>query len=167
MKKLALFLICLAFSFISFSQEMGVEITNEVYFDNSAVVVGEAGEDFDSSSASEAEMTLSVRSNVGLYKKKNPNNKWTLNVYMRGNLGGEILLQVKRTGKGYKIGGNGQPNVQGGEVLKTVTSTPSYFFRGKGEIGDIPVRIKLEGVSLAMGASDYSSNIVFTVSDGW
>lgn len=157
----------MVFSFVSFSQGMGVEITSEAYFDNSGVIVGEAGLDFDSSSASEADMTLSIRSNDWLNKKKNPNNKWTLNVYRRGNLDSEILLQVKRTGKGYKIGGNGQPNIQGGEVFKTVTNTPSYFFRGKGEIGDIPIRLKLEGVSLSMGASDYYSNIVFTIYEGW
>jgi hypothetical protein len=40
-----------------------------------------------------------------------------------------------------------------------------YFFRGRGEIGDIPVNFRITGMSVVNGAQDFETKVIFTIYD--
>lgn len=167
MKKiLFLFSICLALNLVAFSQPLTIEINGSATFNNLQFNVSEAGEDFPSNIESESNLEVSVVYNNFWDKKDNPNGKWRINVHKTDiTWNPDINLQIKRTGKGFKSGGNGNPNIQDGENYLPVSNTPTYFFRGKDEIINIPITVQISGISLTMGAKDFETNIMLTVYD--
>ncbi len=79
----------------------------------------------------------------------------------------QINLEVRRTGTGTRINNPGNPNIRDGENFQQVSNIPVYFFRGMGEIIQIPLSLKISGFSVTMGAHDFETGFVFTVYDDW
>lgn len=150
-------------------QQLKIELEGNATFDNSNFSVSEAGEDFPSSIESETSFSISVLyTDDNLNRKKNPNTKWNIRVFKSDlNWHNNLKLEARRTGRGQNVGHPGNPNVQDGENNLTINNTPTYFFRGMGEIAYIPVTFNLSGFSLTMGASAYETRVVFTVYDEW
>lgn len=149
------------------AQDLTITVEGDATFSGSSYFITEAGEDFDSSIESESSVFVSVLSE-DYWKKNNRNKKWRIFVH-RSDLSwnSDLMLETKRTGTGYNPQNSGNPNISDGENFLNITSTPTYFFRGKDEIAYIPVSIKLSGLSLTMGAQQFETNIVLTIYDDW
>lgn len=158
-----LFLLLLNFAW---GQELKVTIEGNTTFDNSQYSIREAGEDFSSSIESESYVYISVLYSNYWDKKNNPNKKWRIYIH-KSNLSWDTNLTVdaKRIGKGHNLKNKGNPNIYDGDNYQTATNTPTYFFGGKGEITYIPVNLKIDGISVVMGAKEFETNMVFTVYD--
>ena len=166
-KKIWLPIVILHFVLIS-SGQMMVSVEGDASFDNSQYSVMEAGNDFPPSIQTESSIYVSIGFYNFWYRWFYPNAKWRIYVHKSDvNWNSDLALEAKRTGRGYKPWGNGQPNVKDGGSYQTVTNTPTYFFRGKSEVFYIPVQLQLSGVSVTMGAQDLETTIVFTVYGDW
>lgn len=167
MKKLAIILIILSFSTGVFCQPISIEIENNARFENPNYMINEAGLDFPSI---ESESTVQISVTFSNYwdKKDNPNGKWRINVHKSDiQWNQDILLQIKRTGDGYKAKNDKNGNIKDGDDYQIITDAPSYFFQGKDEITYIPLLLKVDGLSVTMGALDFETNIILTVYDDW
>lgn len=159
----------LVFAAHALGQQLKIELEGNATFDNSNLSVSEAGEDFPPSVESETSFFISVLyTDDNLNRKKNPNTKWNIRVFKSDlTWNNDLKLEARRTGRGQRVGHPGNPNVQDGDNYQNVTNTPTFFFRGMGEVVNIPVTFNLSGFSLTMGASTYETRVVFTVYDDW
>lgn len=71
-----------------------------------------------------------------------------------------FVLSVRRTGDG-----TGGGVVSGGTVYQAITTTDAEFFSGTGDRSNIPIQFKLEGMSIQVPPSNYSTTVVYTVVD--
>ncbi len=151
-----------------FSQQMKVEIEGNITFDESGLTISEAGENFPSLIKSEYPVLLSVLSNDFWNKKGHSNKKWSIYLHKSDVIwNDELRLRARRTGNGHKPNNPGEPNINDGDQFQRITNNPKYFIRGKSEIIDIPISLRIRGISITMGAQDFETNIVFTVYDNW
>jgi hypothetical protein len=158
--------ILISFLFAS-AQRIELKISGDANFDNSLFSISEAGLDFSSDLESQSSIYLSV-SKDNVTQRNNFNSKWwTIKVYKQDNWNSDMKLQIQRTGKGNRVGNNGNPNIGGGSEYLIVQNTETDFFEGKGEVSNIPVSLKLSGISVTMGAGSYSSRMIFTIYDSW
>jgi hypothetical protein len=157
--------ILISFLFAS-AQRIELNISGDTNFDSSLFSISEAGLDFSSDLESQSSIYLSV-SQDNVTQGNNANSKWTIKVYKQDTWDSDLELQVQRTGDGNRVGNNGNSNISGGSEYLIVQNTETYFFEGKSEISNIPVSLKLSGISVTMGAGSYSSRIIFTIYDGW
>lgn len=166
MRKIQYSILFLLFINIAWGQELKISIEGDAKFDNSQFSIREAGEDFPSSVESGSSVYISVLYGNYWDKKSNPNKKWKINIH-KSDLTWDtnLMLEAKRTGKGYNSKKNGNSKIYDGNNYQIATNTPTYFFSGKDEITDIPISFKIEGVSIIMGAKEVETNIVFTVYD--
>ena len=149
-------------------QQLKVELEGNAFFDNSNFTIGEAGEDFSSGIETESSVFISVLYTDDFNKKKNPNTKWNIKIFKSDmNWDNKLKLETRRTGRGDRQGNSGNPNIHDGENYQEVSNTSTYFFRGKSEIVYIPISLRLSGLSIAMGAETFETNVVFTVYDDW
>lgn len=149
-------------------QQLVVQVEGDVYFNENLPVISEAGNDYSTSLEKQSALNVSVLYDDQLNKKKNPNDKWRILVHKQNmEWNNELVLEARRSGTGLKIDNPGSPNINDGENFQQITDIPTYFFRGMGEIAQIPVALKLAGFSLTMGARDFETSIVFTVYDDW
>lgn len=168
MKKITILFLLLYININAFSQPMKVEVDGNVSFDNTGYLISEAGEDFASNIESESTVQVSVTSSNYWDKRNNPNGKWRVNVHKSDiQWDSDLILQISRSGNGYKAKNRKSPNIHDGESYLPVTNTPSYFFRGKSEILYIPINVSVSGFSITMGAREYETNIILTVYDDW
>ncbi|MCG6189032.1 hypothetical protein [Maribellus maritimus] len=58
---------------------------------------------------------------------------------------------------------HGVVNIRYGTSYRSITNNPVYFFRGKTEILNILISIRISGISLYRGAQDFETNIIITV----
>jgi hypothetical protein len=72
----------------------------------------------------------------------------------------DFALYVKRTGSG-----TGGGSITGGTEYQEVTTSDSAFFAGSGDRTDIPLQLKLEGVSVHVPPDSYSTAVTYTVVD--
>lgn len=151
----------------TYAQDFEIEINGNIEFNNLLSGVTEAGLNLSTSIESTSDVLLSIHDRDALGKKTNPKKKWSLSIRKEGVDSGEATLLVVRTGKGTRIGSNGSPNIHGGNVYQVINNTNNYFFRGMGEIKDIPLRFKVEGLSVLSGSGNHQLDISITVSDGW
>ena len=149
------------------AQQLEVQISGSADFGNSFLSITEAGMDFPEVVEASSEFYISVIDNDNLGKKTNPNTKWTINIYKQDTWSSSPLLEAMRTGNGARLGNSGRPNISGGEVFQTITNTSGYFCNGSGEVVDIPVKLRLSGLSVTMGAGAHNSDIIFTIYDNW
>ncbi|WP_297088638.1 hypothetical protein [uncultured Draconibacterium sp.] len=160
---LALLVIALCTS----AQDFEVEVVGNIEFNNLQVSVTEAGLNYTSAVESTSDVMVSIKDVDALGKKTNPNKKWTLSVRKEEAISDAFTVLVVRTGKGSRVGSNGSSNIKGGEVYQEVSTTKTYFFHGMGEISDIPIRFKLEDLSVLSGAGNNQFDITITVDEGW
>lgn len=165
-KSVLLFLTLLLFSICS-AQQIMLEVAGDATFNQSKFFVDEAGLDLSSVALTQNAILLSVTQGDYWTKKNNPNNKWKIHIFKQDNWDDELQLAVKRTGKGQRVGNNGNPNIHGGGNYQLIRNNETEFIYGKGEIQNIPLMLRLKGQSLTMGAGTYSSRIIFTVYESW
>ena len=166
MKKLFfLFSACFGFYLVTNAQPLSIEINGTASFSNMQYNVSEAGMDFASSLESESQLYINIEYTSIWDKWFNPNTKWKINIQKTDvNWHPDIVIETKRTGNGNRPWyGQGSVNIHDGVTYQAITNTPTYFFRGRNEILNIPVSIKLSGISLVMGAQDFETNILLTV----
>ncbi len=167
MKKRLLILPILLLSLFCQAQQPQLEVNGNVNFDNSVFSINEAGLDFAASLETQTSILLSVFQDGEFTKKNDPNNKWRIAVFKHDLHDESYDMEIRRTGIGNNVGNQGKPKVNGGENYQIVQNTEQLFFTGRGEIRDIPVQLKLSGISIVMGANLYNSKLVFTVYEGW
>ena len=144
MKNIIFILFILTLTKFVSGQQMGIEIEGNINFDNSLFTISEAGEDFPSSIETESSVFISIVSSNYFDKKDNPNGKWNVSIHKEDfNWDTNLLLEIRRTGNGTKQSKNGNVNIHDGRNYQEITNTTSYFFRGKSEITDIPIKLKL------------------------
>jgi hypothetical protein len=162
-------IVCVVFSpFIVNGQQLTVQIEGDVHFNERLLTINEAGNNYPSALEAQSSVQVSVLYENQLNKKKNPNEPWRVFVHKQNMEWNENLsLEVRRTGRGSRLGNPGNPNIQDGDNFQQITNNPTYFFRGRGEIVQIPLALKLSGFSLTMGARDFETSLVFTVYDDW
>lgn len=73
---------------------------------------------------------------------------------------GDFTLSVKRTGDG-----TGGGTITGGAAYQAVATTDNAFFSGAGDRSDIPVQLRLSGVSVQVPPDTYSTTATYTVVD--
>lgn len=167
MKRLLSILPVIICSFTLYGQSMSVSVSGNVNFNNLQYNISEAGEDFSSSLENETSIYINIEYSSVWEKWFNPNRKWKMNIHKTDiNWNPEIIIEARRTGNGnrpwYR---NGSVNIHDGTTYQSITNTPTYFFRGKDEVLNIPIAINLSGISLVMGAQSFETNIVLTVYD--
>lgn len=168
MKRIIFLMILFPIALLSKGQQLKVELEGNAVFNNSNFTIGEAGEDFPSGIESESSFYISVLYMDDFNKKKNPNTKWNIKLFKSDlNWNNQLRLEAKRTGNGDKLKNNGNANINDGENYQEITNTSTYFFRGKSEIAYIPISLRISGLSVAMGAETFETNVVFTVYDEW
>ncbi len=90
-------------------------------------------------------------------------NSWQIDVRKNDFDWNESLeLFIRRTGEG-KSDFNNKP--QNGDYYQKIESNNSFLFSGQGWIYDIPLQLKLTGLSVTLPAKSYSSEIIFTLID--
>lgn len=152
---------------VAMAQKMKVDVDGQLEFDNSEFTVDEAGENFKSSVESESSMYFSIEANDDYEKKINKNQKWNVSIYKEDyNWNDGLILEARRTGNGTRAQGK-RDRIWDGTTYQEITNNSTYFFRGRGEIVDIPISFKLSGVSLEMGAGNFESKIIVTITDKW
>lgn len=168
MKKLFYFTLLICIPFLTEGQELTVQVDGDADFTHNLAPISEAGLDYPSTIQAESSVYVSVISNNLLDKKNNPNDKWRIHIHkldMEWNQ--ELALEARRTGQGFKPDNPGNPKIHDGDNFQPITNIPVYFFRGRGEIVQIPVALQLRGFSVTMGARDFETSLVFTVYDDW
>jgi len=162
------FILFLFATLTSFGQQFKLSVDGSATFDNSMFAVTEAGEDFPASVESTTSVFVSILSNDNLNKKINRNAKWAVTVQKTDvTWDNNLILEAKRTGDGSNANNNGRVKINGGQNYQQITDVGLAFFDGKDEVINIPVGLKISGASVTMGAKQFETNIVLTVSDSW
>lgn len=145
------------------AQGFQLDLNGVVTFNENKLVVREAGEDIDAKIISKSHVYLSIGS---YYFWEMINARWKILVH-KSNIewDDDIKLEVRRRGKGYNGYYNGSPKVYGGASFFEVTNTPTEFFSGKSLVYDIPLKFRVRNLSLAMGANDFETDVIFTIYD--
>lgn len=144
------------------AQEFYVTASGIVSFNETQLIVGEAGDDISANLRSNA-VYLSVNSNYFWNMK---NERWKIYVHKSDiNWDDDINFTVKRTGNGKKYSGKGKTNLQGGKSDFKINDNPTYFYKGKDRVLNIPMKFRIRKLSLTMGAGDYETDVVFTIYD--
>lgn len=158
----------LFFSGLSVSaQQMGIDIAGATLFDESGLVINNAGEDYSSSLAMTSTFFMGIHSNNQWDNWGSTKRSWRIEVQKEDmNWDNNLKLEITRTGDGnwwyYFLFGS---KIYGGQNYQTIENNSTYFFRGKGLLTDIPVQLRLSGVSVTQGAGDYETNIILTIYD--
>ena len=154
------------FSGLSVSaQRVGVEVFGGTSFDMSNLVINDAGSDFSSAIAMESTVYLGISSASQWDNWGGTRRSWRINVRREDiNWNNDLKLEIARAGDGswwyfYFYGSI----IYDGISYQTVANNSTYFFRGRGLLGDVPIRLRLSGFSLTQGANDYETNVVFTI----
>jgi hypothetical protein len=166
MRKVQLSILLFLFINVAWGQELKVSIEGNATFDNSQYSINEAGEDFPSSIESESSVYVSVIYGNYWDRKHHQNKKWRIHIHKSDLTWNDNLkVEAKRTGKGHNIKKKGKSKIYDGDHYQNATNLPTYFFGGKDEITNIPVNLKISGISVIMGAKEFETNMVFTVYD--
>lgn len=168
MNKTAILFLIISIANITYAQQLKIELEGEAIFDNSGLLISEAGEDFPSFLESDVPLHLSVKYIDSWNKMNNPDNRWNIQVSRSDIIWHpDLIMEVRRSGNGYVPDSNRNPNIHDGDIFQAVTNTTGYFFRGKGEVVYIPLELQLKGLSVIMGAGTFETSIIFTVYDEW
>jgi hypothetical protein len=90
-------------------------------------------------------------------------NSWQIHVSKNDLEWNQALeLFIRRTGAG-KSDYNNKP--QNGEYYQKIETNSTFLFTGQGWINDIPLQIKLNGLSVTLPAKSYATDIIFTIID--
>jgi hypothetical protein len=146
-------------------QQIAVQLEGDTNFNNNLIQISEAGDDYSSSILAQFSVYVSVINNDPV-NKMNPNYRWRIFVHkLDMEWHNKLQLETRRAGNGIRPGNPGTIHINDGESFQQITNIPVYFFGGRGEIVQIPVSLKMSGFSVAMGARDFETTLVFTVYD--
>lgn len=152
-------------------QNLRLSVGGNIQFSGSAFTVTEAGENLAPSVESQGQNQISVEySGSWLFYFFYPDKKWRIYVHKSDvNWNPDLSIEIKRTGTGSIINGWRAQSLylSDGNNYRNITNTPSYFFRGRHGIINIPVQFRLNDISLLLGAQSFETSIVFTVYDDW
>ncbi len=161
MRKFIPFIMLIFYSFVGNAQLLQLSLSGMPVFNETQLMVDEAGEDINAVIESNSNVYLSIYS---YYFWEMLNGEWQIYVHKRDvTWNDEINLEIRREGKGRKWLGNGRPNVYDGSSYFRLINNPTYFFRGRGLILDIPMGFRLSNLSLIMGANNFEADVVFTI----
>ena len=119
-----------------------------------ADLVGGIGTDLASSYESASNQVL-----ISISNTTGPGDAWRIDVHRTdGTWSGSLTVSVKRTGTG---GGS----VAGGAAYQAITTSAVSFFTGSDDVTDIPIQLKLDGMSLQIAPDTYSTTVTITVVD--
>lgn len=157
---------CLVLSVAALTaQVLNVSVSGRANFNSSLYTINDAGEDFPSSVSDESSVSISL-SYIGFWDGIfGADVKWRVLVSKSDmNWPTNLLLTIARNGDGVKdaIWGS-RPLIYNGLAYQTISNNPTYFFSGRYGIRDIPLKLKLSGASLTMGAKQFDTSIMFTV----
>ncbi len=145
-------------------QNLRVDVTGDAVFSNTAFTISEAGEDFSASAFNEKTLFVNVVLSDNWAGKGNPRINWSISMHKSDiNWHSNLILETKRNGNGENIDRKGQAKINDGMNYQSVSNNPTYFFSGQNEIVNIPLKVKLRGISIVMGANDFETNIMLTV----
>jgi hypothetical protein len=146
-------------------QQLAVQMEGDTNFNNNLIQISEAGEDYSSSILAQSSVYVSVINNDP-GQKINPNYRWRVYVHKLDlEWHNKLNLETRRAGTGHRPDNPGNVHINDGESFQQITNIPVYFFGGRGEIVQIPVSLQMSGFSVAMGARDFETTLVFTVYD--
>ena len=167
MKRVIITYSLIIFSFISFGQQMEFQVDGNISFDNSGYSISEAGEDYLASIENQSSVYFSVLYTSFWDRLFNSNSKWSIHVNKTDVLwDNNLMLEIRRTGNGSNIWGR-NVNIHDGTRFQVISNTPTYFIRGLREVYNIPISFKISGASVTMGAKQFETNVVITVTDSW
>lgn len=150
-----------------YGQQLELEIQGTIDFSGNWEVPTEAGEDYSQSLAGAQEIFLTVN-DLDYFGKSKHMAKWNVSISLNSDLEGNASIKAKRTGRGSSVGHPGSPNIHDGDFFRAVTSSETYFIRGKGDIENIPVSFILSGVSILDGVKAAAPiEVLFTITEGW
>lgn len=166
MKKIILSIIIVSLGFSISAQNLQVDVTGDAIFDSSNFSVSEAGEDYSSSSNMEKSIFLTIRLSDSWSGKSNPKVSWTVSIHKSDLIWDtNLTLTTKRNGDGENLNSKGKVKIYDGTSYQSISNNPIYFFSGESEVANIPLKLKLNGLSIVMGARDFETNIMLTVYD--
>nr|WP_321354385.1 hypothetical protein [uncultured Draconibacterium sp.] len=145
------------------AQGLQLSLTGMVTFNATQIDISEPGEDIKAVISANSGVQLSVES-YNYWEQKN--QKWRIYVHKTDVEWGEgIKIEVRRRGDGNRMNKKGGGNVHGGSTFAEIKDNPTYFFRGMGLISNIPLDFRINELSLSLGASDFETDVVFTIYD--
>lgn len=166
MKKYLFILGMLTFSVSIFAQELLVSTTGVLDFNHGFTSLNEAGTDFQSPVVSSSYLYLSIEYNTFWDYFSNPDKEWSINIHKTDiNWHQNLSLEVMRDGNGSHSFAwfSARRPLIGGTSYSEVTDQETVFFEGSHGISNIPIKVRVAGASVTMGANDYSTTIFFTV----
>lgn len=164
MKSLLTVVFAMAFYFAQ-TQDFEIALDGMVAFDEESITINDAGSDF----------SVTVLSESPLYVTISFGNYWDKIIYKNApfrieiqksdyNWNNNLVLETIRSGNGINSSNRKKPSqIFDGTNYQTVNNMSGYFFRGKGEIEDIPVNFRIKGLSVVNGAQDFETNVIFTI----
>jgi hypothetical protein len=151
--------------FNSFAQEPPPSPTSQPpsvignwYLTIQSTEITEAGNDFTGNYESAVNQMLFSRNATSQYK---PNWNVTINksdVFWHSNL----KLWIRRTGDGTQVSGS---TINNGANYLEVLNTPVNFFDGYKEVDEVPLQLKITGLSVIIPANSYYTLLTFTVTE--
>lgn len=162
----------LLIAIFSYSQQLEVLVSGNINFDNSSYAISEAGNDYQASIETQSSIFVTIDYTFWLYNYYWPQGKkWSISVNKADVLWDpQLKLEIRRTGNGSSVywnNKNNKVNIRDGMEFQTISDTPMYFFHGKDAVYDIPIAFKVSGASVTMGAKQFETNIILTVTDSW
>jgi predicted chitinase len=168
MKKIIYMILFLSPVLKAAGQQFTISVDGSATFDNSMYSVTEAGEDFPSSVESTTSVFVSILFSDNLNKKVNSKAKWAVAIQKTDiNWNNNLIIEAKRTGDGSNANNHGKVKINGGENYQPITDVGLAFFDSKDEVVNIPVGLRLSGASVTMGAKQFETNIILTISDSF
>jgi hypothetical protein len=119
-------------------------------------LLGGAGTGFvDTYESATIQATITIRNSTG------SSDTWRVDVLRTdANWHSDLALYVRRTGDG-----SGSGPIIGGAAYQQVGPSYGSFFSGAGDRTDIPIQVKLTGVSVHTAPGGYSTTVIYTVVD--
>ena len=166
MKNLLVVFFAIAFYFTQ-AQDLGVSLDGMVAFNEENITINDAGSDFSVTVESESPLYVAIIFGNFWDKSSNPNAPWRIEVQKSDyNWNNNLVLETVRAGDGINSKNRNKPTkIYDGTNYQTINNMSGYFFRGRGEIEEIPVNFKINGMSVVNGAQDFETKIVFTIYD--
>jgi hypothetical protein len=166
MKSLLILVFALTF-LLADAQDLRVSLDGMVAFNEESITINNAGSDFAVTVESESSLYITVIFGNFWDKWFYPNAPWRVEVQKSDyNWNNNLVLETIRTGNGVnRVNRNKPPKIYDGNNYQSVNNMSGYFFRGRGEIGDIPVNFRITGMSVVNGAQDFETKVVFTIYD--
>lgn len=120
--------------------------------------ISEAGTDFYGTYESAANQLIFNRNAT---TEQAPN--WTINVKKSDILWhSNLKLWIRRTGDGSGVQNS---SISNGSNYQEIQNTNIQFFNGYKEVNEIPIQLKITGVSVVIPVNSYYTLLIFTVTE--